>query len=132
MRWDGADLGTGTAMDVFGGAGRWFRGVNTLVEPVARRGWLAPAPLGAGLVVVDTVGRRSGRPRSAPVLAARIGTHLFVGTVRGSSHWMANLAEDPSPLVSTRSGPRPVDVEVRRVDRVGTLAVLRLVDDDET
>lgn len=118
-------------MDATGVAGRWLNGANAVVEPVARRGWLAPAPLGAGLVVLDTIGRLSGRPRSAPVVAARVGTHLFVGTVRGRSDWMANLAEDPCPLVSTRRGPRPVDVDVRRVGPLGTLAVLRLVDDDE-
>ena len=116
-------------MNAFGCAGRWLRAANELVEPVARRGWLAPAPVGAGLVVLDTIGRLSGRPRSAPVIAARIGTHLIVGTVRGSSHWMANLAADPSPLISTRQGPRPVDVEVRQVGPVGTFAVLRLVPD---
>ena len=112
-------------MDTLGRAGRLLRQVNALVEPVARQGWLAPTPLGAGLVVIDTIGRRSGRPRATPVMAARIGSQLLVGTVRGSSHWMANHAEDPSPVVSTREGPRPVDVDVRRLGPVGTLAVLR-------
>lgn len=117
-------------MDANRCARRWLGAANAVVEPVARRGWLAPAPLGAGVVVLDTIGRRSGRPRTAPVLAARLGAYLFVGTVRGSSDWMANLAEDPSPLVSTRRGPRPVDVDVREVGPVGRLAVLRIVPDD--
>ncbi|MDQ2677386.1 MAG: nitroreductase family deazaflavin-dependent oxidoreductase [Actinomycetota bacterium] len=93
-----------------------------------RRGWLAPAPLGAGVVVVDTIGRRSGQPRRTPLLAARIGNHLFVGTVRGSSDWVANIAADPEPLVATRGGAREVQVEVRPMRPVGTLAVLRVVE----
>ena len=106
--------------------GRLFRAVNTVVDPVARRGWLAPGPLGAGVIVLDTVGRRSGRPRSTPLLAARVGDRLVVGTVRGRSDWMANLGADPSPVVTTRGGPVDVDATLRPLPPVGTLALLRV------
>jgi deazaflavin-dependent oxidoreductase (nitroreductase family) len=106
--------------------GRLFRAVNTVVDPVARRGWLAPGPLGAGVVVLDTVGRRSGQPRSTPLLAARVGGRLVVGTVRGGSDWMANLGADPSPVVTTRGGPVEVVASLRALRPVGTVAVLRV------
>ena len=99
--------------------------VNSVVEPIARRGWLAPAPLGVGIVRIDTVGRRTGAPRSRPVLAARAGDRLLVGTVRPRSDWIANLAEDDDATVTTRGGGRTARTEVHRTP-VASFALVHL------
>lgn len=100
--------------------------MNALVDPVVRRGWLAPAAAGAGLVSLETVGRRSGRLVRRPVLALRLGDRVAVATVRRRSDWVANLLADPSPTVTVRGARRAADAEVFRSERGGSVAVLRL------
>lgn len=97
--------------------------VNSVVDPLARRGWLAPLPVGVGVVQLDVTGRRSGEPRPRSVLAARVGGRMVVGTVRSGSDWIANLIADAHPTVSTRGGPRRVHTELRRTP-VANLVVM--------
>jgi deazaflavin-dependent oxidoreductase (nitroreductase family) len=103
-----------------------FSCVNALVEPAVRRGWLAPAAAGAGLVSLETTGRRSGRPVQRPVLAVRVGDRVAVATVRRRSDWVANLLADPSPTVTVRGARRAAEADVYRSERGGSVAVLRL------
>lgn len=103
-----------------------FSCVNAVVEPAVRRGWLAPAAAGAGLVSLETTGRRSGRPVRRPVLAVRVGDRMAVATVRRRSDWVANLLSDPSPTVTVRGARRAAQAEVFRSERGGSVAVLRL------
>lgn len=103
-----------------------FACVNALVEPVVRRGWLAPAAAGAGLVSLETTGRRSGRLVRRPVLAVRLGDRVAIATVRRRSDWVANLAADPSPTVTVRGARRAAEADVFRSERGGSVAVLRL------
>ena len=65
--------------------------LNSVVLPVARRGWLSPLPVGVGLIRLDVVGRRSGIRRSIPLLSARVGNRLVVSTVRQDSQWVRNV-----------------------------------------
>ena len=74
----------------------FFRALNALVEPAARAGLFSPDRWPVGLIVLETVGRRSARPRSTPVMAMLIEGHAIVGTVRGErSDWFRNLQAAP-------------------------------------
>lgn len=74
----------------------FFRALNPLVEPWARAGCVSPSRWPFGVVVIETVGRRSGESRSNPVLAMMVDGHLIVGTARGEgSDWFRNLQASP-------------------------------------
>ena len=74
----------------------FFRLVNGIVEPVVRAGGFSSGMMPAGLIVLETKGRASGRRRSIPLHAVLLGDHLFVSTVRRHrSQWFRNLSVDP-------------------------------------
>ena len=91
----------------------------TRLHPIAYRltGGRGPIGrvLGLEMVVLTTTGRRSGRPRAAPLFALRDGTtFLLVGTHGGEERlpdWVANLRVQPSATL--RAGPAVVPVLAR-------------------
>ncbi len=76
-----------------------FRTLNRVVLPAVKTGIGGPAPIGLGLVVLETTGRVSGKPRQVPLVAARFGRKIAVSTVRGSSQWMKNLEATPGASI---------------------------------
>lgn len=73
-----------------------------------------PRWFGAPVVVLETVGRKSARPRAAPVLALRDGADLIVMAAAAGSHatpaWWLNLQASGEATVVVRGrrhGVRP-------------------------
>ena len=91
-----------------------FRALNRAVLPVVRAGFGSPLPLGFGLVVLETTGRRSGTTRSVPVVALRSGRRVTVSTVRANSQWVKNLEADSDAAVWRNGTRRSVTADVQR------------------
>ena len=73
-----------------------FRGLNSFIEPFVRAGFGSPGPCTSGVILVETIGRKSGRAIDVPLIAASFGNLVVVSTVRATrSHWIKNLAANP-------------------------------------
>jgi len=73
-------------------------------------------------VTIETTGRRSGLPRTVPVLATRVGDHLTVSTVRNDSQWLRNIEADSNVGVWLYGRRRQATASVAR----GTLNTVRI------
>jgi deazaflavin-dependent oxidoreductase (nitroreductase family) len=91
-----------------------FRLLNQAVSAPVKAGFASPGPIGPGIVVLETIGRRSGLPRQVPLAAVRVGERLIVSTVRGNSRWLSNLEADPSAQVWSCGESTPVTARVYR------------------
>ena len=105
-----------------------FRKLNTVVRPLVERGVGNPLYFGVGPVIVETRGRRSGLPRSVPLLSVRLGRQVIVSTVRERSQWLANLELEPSAHVRLFGTDRPAVATFGQVGPFRT-ATLALVDE---
>lgn len=101
---------------------RGFSALNAVVRPAVHAGLGNPLPLGAGAVTIETTGRRSGLPRTVPVLATRLGDTLTVSTVRSDSQWLRNIEADANVAVWLYGKRRTATATVSR----GTLNTVRL------
>ena len=73
-----------------------FRGLNSFIEPLIRAGFGSPGPCASGVILIETIGRKSGRAINLPLMAASLGNLVVVSTVRARrSQWIKNLAANP-------------------------------------
>lgn len=84
----------------------FFSGLNQLAEPLIRAGLGNPFLWPTGTIVVETVGRKTGRKINIPVLATRIGEFVVFSTVRRNSQWVKNLAAVPEVRYWLAGQPR--------------------------
>lgn len=101
---------------------RAFSTLNAVVRPAVQAGLGNPFPVGAGAVVLETTGRKSGLPRLVPVLSTRAGGTLTVSTVRSDSQWIRNAEADSNVAVWLGGRRREAVATVRR----GPLNTVRL------
>ena len=70
--------------------------LNRVVEPVVRAGLGSPRIVPTGFIVLETIGRKSGKPRRSPLAATRLGDYVIVSTFRAErSQWVRNLSAQP-------------------------------------
>lgn len=101
---------------------RGFAALNAVVRPAVNAGFGNPLPIGAGAVTIETTGRRSGLPRTVPVLATRLGDTLTVSTVRSDSQWLRNIEADSTIGVWLNGHRRTATATVSR----GSLNTVRV------
>lgn len=74
----------------------FFRTLNSVVEPAVRHGVFSSRLLPTSLMVLESTGYLSGKPRSTPLFCSRLGPYLLLSTARGKrSFWVRNLQHDP-------------------------------------
>ena len=84
------------SVDFAGLEQKLFRSLNSVVEPAVRRGFGSPTLAPAGLIVLETVGFKSGTKWRAPLWSLRLGRYRVVSTARGNrSFWVKNLLRQP-------------------------------------
>ena len=97
--------------------------LNTALTPAVRLGFANPLPLGAGIVLLEVTGRKTGRTRTLPLVCSDYGTLLAVSTVRSNSQWVLNLAANPRAKIWLRGRQRTVLASVfragERIDQSG-------------
>ncbi len=74
----------------------FFRKLNAIMEPAVRRGFGSPRFLPAGLILLESVGFKSGQQRRTPLLSFQVGRYRIVTTARSKrSFWVKNLVQQP-------------------------------------
>jgi F420H(2)-dependent quinone reductase len=85
---------------------QWMTGLNIVAYRLSE-GRVAGRVGSAPLCLLTTTGRRSGRPRTVPLLHLRDGDNYVVAASRGgmSTHpaWYLNLRANPAAIVRTGS-----------------------------
>lgn len=85
----------------------FFRMLNRVVEPVIRAGVGSPRIVPSGVIVLETVGRKTGKRRRSPLAATRLGQYIIVATFRGErSQWIRNLVAHPRTRYWLAGKPR--------------------------
>jgi hypothetical protein len=75
---------------------RFFRALNSVVEPAVRHGLFSSRLLPTSLMVLESTGHISGKVRSTPLFCNRLGPYLLLSTARGNrSFWVRNLQKTP-------------------------------------
>lgn len=73
----------------------FFRRLNAVVEPAVRRGVGSLTLAPASLIVLETVGFKSGSRRRTPLWSVGVGPYRLVSTARGNrSFWVKNLQRE--------------------------------------
>lgn len=106
------------------GSQRWFAALGRRLAPLDRRlyrltrgRWSVIGRHGLPSLLITTTGRKSGLPRTQPLLyAADSDAYIVVGSNWGQAHhpaWTANLLADPTARVTL--GDREFDVRATLV-----------------
>ena len=75
---------------------KFFRALNSVVEPAVRHGLFSSRLLPTSLMVLESTGYVSGKVRSTPLFCNRVGPYLLLSTARGKrSFWVRNLQKTP-------------------------------------
>ncbi len=75
---------------------KFFRALNSVVEPAVRHGVFSSRLLPTSLMVLESTGYLSGKMRSTPLFCNRVGPYLLLSTARGNrSFWVRNLQQTP-------------------------------------
>lgn len=75
---------------------KFFRALNSIVEPAVRHGVFSSRLLPTSLMVLESTGYVSGKVRSTPLFCNRVGPYLLLSTARGKrSFWVRNLQKTP-------------------------------------
>jgi len=70
--------------------------LNRVVEPAVRRGIGSPRFVPGGLILLETIGFKTGARRRTSLVAIRLGGYVFISTARGDrSFWVKNLTRKP-------------------------------------
>jgi F420H(2)-dependent quinone reductase len=90
---------------------RWMTGANTAAYRLSNGRVAARVPGGAPICLLTTTGRRSGRPRTVPLLYIPHGADQIVvvashGGMSSHPAWYLNLVADPRATVDTGSRRR--------------------------
>ena len=93
----------------------FFRALNSVVEPAVRFGIGSPRFVPGGLIVLETVGFKSGQVRRMPLAATRLQGYVFISTFRGDrSLWVKNLEKRPRTRYYLNGKPREAKAFVMR------------------
>jgi hypothetical protein len=108
----------------------FFRTLNQFVEPLVRVGVGSPGLLPTGVVILETVGRKSLGRFNVPLLATVLGDLVLVSTVRSRAQWIRNVAAEPRVRYWMLGRPREATAVVvapglETVDAPGTAQRVR-------
>lgn len=99
-----------------------FRAVNALVEPAVRRGIGSPRFTPLSLIVLETIGFKSGALRRIPLWSVLVGRYRIVSTARGDrSFWVKNLQARSELQYYVGGKARPATAIVIAPDHVDQL-----------
>ena len=91
---------------------QWMTGLNIVAYRLSGGRLAGHVPSGAPICLLTTIGRRTGRRRSVPLLYVPAGEDLVVVASRGGmgTHpaWYLNLLAEPDATVEVGSTRRPV------------------------
>ena len=108
---------------------RVFRKMNAVVEPAVRSGIASPSRMPGALIVLESIGFKTGKKRRTPLLSFKFGRFRVISTVRGNrSFWVKNLLNQPKVEYflggKLRSAHALVLMDGKPVSRTGKLSGL--------
>jgi deazaflavin-dependent oxidoreductase (nitroreductase family) len=92
---------------------RFFRALNSVVEPAVRHGVFSSRLFPTTMIVLESTGYRSGRTRRTPLFCQHWGPYLLLSTARGRrSFWVRNLQRQPAVRYYLGGRSRPASALV--------------------